>query len=725
MIRFDVCTAKTVWVDLADGARWRQELKAKTLGDFLSQEEQVFVFLDGDQAVGIANEVQALHDEVSKNCFVLGPSMFQQARDYFRGRQQTGEAVYVLDETAHVVGKVRYQPNYIDTIWQTPDGYWEYDFECDRVNEDLLNKADGYVFRSLEEYSYAIARYLGEHHPERPMYFWDPDGQWASLAALWDGMPVHFAGSWSDLPAGVKWLFIDSAMHNTESWMPEFLHLIYSSVKVMFSMIWGTHLEHLGPLFPDQKIGLVDITCPAGLVDIFKSVCSCATHLERKGFIPVIDLSTRDCCSYWEEGLNVWEELFQPWSGITVEQAKKSSHVLRASRELAWWSGTWPLNPYHAEEEPLAEEAQYPREKTKLNDKTWQYVLAHAPKVLAARLAEIASIETEGRVGAHHETPEKQRILGVKLRGTDYNRGQPGSCTLDTMVEWCRSLLMSGSYEALFLATEDADYFERFQKEFSGQLLFIEQPRVTGSIRQATEHLSHYGPKIEMARLYIADEKCLAVCDDLVANRATGAYWLAKWWRPQEKGFCKVFCDEELAPVSSKLARVFFHVVNVPQPHLAFENLDAAQPFLLRNAEPSDEAGDAEVVIEPQEHAQCIHLRLRLQETAQMRITLSSVPFRTDGLSVAQWVTFTSLRIQGREYLTQPVDVWNQQSMSCSVVMHGSVFAEIEVHWKPYDYAPQEIVELLRAKLPKGHEKQRPARPVPRWPEIPPAERNK
>ena len=107
MIRFDLCTAKTVWVNLADGERWQKKLQAKTLADCLDHEEQVFVLLDGGQAVGIADEEQALHNEVCKKCFVLGPSMFQQARDYFRERQQTGEYVYVLDETSQEASVIR------------------------------------------------------------------------------------------------------------------------------------------------------------------------------------------------------------------------------------------------------------------------------------------------------------------------------------------------------------------------------------------------------------------------------------------------------------------------------------------------------------------------------------------------------------------------------------------------------------------------------------------
>ena len=178
MIRFDFCTAKTVWVNLADGERWQKKLQAKTLADFLDHEEQVFVLLDGGQAVGIADEEQALHNEVCKKCFVLGPSMFQQARDYFRERQQTGESVYVLDETAHVAGSVRYQMNFLNSGWQAPLPYWEYDFEQGLVNEDLLDKADGYLFQSLEEYSYAIACYICKHHPDREVCFWDPYGHW-------------------------------------------------------------------------------------------------------------------------------------------------------------------------------------------------------------------------------------------------------------------------------------------------------------------------------------------------------------------------------------------------------------------------------------------------------------------------------------------------------------------------------------------------------------------
>lgn len=400
MIVFDFFTGETRRVALAQRERLRKQLQARRLEDYLDRPQQMFVFTDGGRIAGIANEEQVMQGEMDHLCFLLGPEMFRRARDYFHEHPRTDQMFYVIDRKCQVVGSVRYRKNYIGTGWQIPEDYWEYDFERDGVNEDLLNKADGYVFQTVEEYSYAIAMYLSKHHPERDIYFLDPDERWGALSPLWTGSHVHFARLLSDLPAGKKWLYIDSQMQDNDTWLPESFLLMHTSLRVMFSMLWGTHPQHLGPLFPDKKIGLVDLSCSAGLVDIIYSVCGCATYLERKGYIPVIDLSGKDCCSYWEEGINVWGELFQPWSDeVSVAQARQSSHVIQASKELGWWTGTWRWNPYHNESLYYSNRADYMCEKTKLNDKTWRYVLAHAPAELIPRLEQEAAVETDGRIG--------------------------------------------------------------------------------------------------------------------------------------------------------------------------------------------------------------------------------------------------------------------------------------------------------------------------------------
>ena len=719
MIRFDFCTAKTVWVNLADGERWQKELQAKTLADFLDHEEQVFVLLDGGQAVGIADEEQALHNEVCKKCFVLGPSMFQQARDYFRERQQTGEDVYVLDETAHVAGSVRYQMNFLNSGWQAPLPYWEYDFEQGLVNEDLLDKADGYLFQSLEEYSYAIACYICKHHPDREVCFWDPYGYWQALSPLWQGLRVRFLRSWGELPDGKRrWMFVDSEMKGTAAWMPAFIHLSYSSLQVMYSMLWGTHPVHLGPLHPDKKIALIDVprNYTAGLVDLSFNICSCATYMERKGYIPVIDLSTKDCCSFWELGINVWEELFYPWSdsGITVEEARQSSHVIRGVEELDWWSGTRSWNPYFDENNYYSVCANYNGDKLRLNDKTWRYVLAHAPEELLPRLEACAFEETDGRIGRKREGAWKKRILGVKLRGTDYNLGQPGGASLDTAVEWCRSLMMSGIYDGLYLATEDRTYFERFQQEFSEKIISIEQPRIAGTMNAAA-NLSQYGSKIDMVRLYLADLKCLSLCNDFVTNRGnSGASMLVQWWRWLETGFCKVLTDDDPAPSSARIARIFLRAEDGEQ-KFALDDLDAQHPFSVRAVEPEDGFGEEGILLKSKGHEGTAQMKVHWGGT-KLRVLLGSASFAPAGRPIPQWVTYTSFRVNGRECLAQPVDAWNQQPSSFLLqAEYGEL--ELEVQWKPYPYAPKELAELLRCKLPRGGTPKWQALPLPPMPE--------
>lgn len=273
---------------------------------------------------------------------------------------------------------------------------------------------------------------------------------------------------------------------------------------------------------------------------------------------------------------------------------------------------------------------------------------------------------------------------------------------------------MTGMYDAMYLATEDKAYFERFQKEFSSKLIFIEQMRVQdepGGVKQQRA-------SIDLARMYLADVKCLSVCDDFVTNRGSGAFKLAMAWRHQDHGFCVIFAEDSTAPASPKLARIYLRFSDTSDAtQVTIDNLDEAQhPFRVRRTEWYDLKSEPNVAIDPLGTDGKVRMRVRWQGKATLVLQLGSIAFVPSGSHIPVWVTYTSLRINGQEFLKRPVDVWNQKPYTLHAAILDSEEIELEVRWQPYHYTPEELTRLLRYRLPNGGTPRQKPIPVPKWP---------
>ena len=69
----------------------------------------------------------------------------------------------------------------------------------------------------------------------------------------------------------------------------------------------------------------------------------------------------------------------------------------------------------------------------------------------------------------------RERIIGVHFRGTDYKKGldgHPKYTTAGEQIEKTKELLQKGSYDKIFLATDDNDALNEFKQEFGEKLVF-------------------------------------------------------------------------------------------------------------------------------------------------------------------------------------------------------------------------------------------------------------
>lgn len=222
------------------------------------------------------------------------------------------------------------------------------------------------------------------------------------------------------------------------------------------------------------------------------------------GLKPVVQFSSGYC--YAEQHPvngteNPFEYYFQQPGGISVEEMKKYKCILRSRKENG--NAVIPLKGgsggYARSEEYIDEMARITRKYVHLND--------------------IISRQFDREIG---QLLDNKNTLAVHVRGTDFKQnfnGHPISVSAREYLEETQKLFKTGTYERVFLATDDSVALELFEKQFGENLIYYEDvvrsdgnDTVMHSDIQRENH--HYLLGVEVLR----DMYTLASCDGLVAG---------------------------------------------------------------------------------------------------------------------------------------------------------------------------------------------------------------
>jgi len=663
--------------------------------------------------LGTASEDQVRYDEpLTTQWFEIGPEMFLQARNYYRDHpDDRGKKFLALDRHGRAYGVLAWRENRNrypgNAKGRASETYWSYDFRDGYVNDDLLERASGYVFQQLEEYTHAIATYLLRYHPKKHLYFLDERASLPVWEMKWKNL--HVIKTPHEIPQGRWYMYIDSSDWNQSTWVPQYLTLMYNSKNVINSMLWGNRWEHPGDLYPERRVILLNPYCWGGLVDVINTVVGEAAHAESQGLIPVVDLTTYDSAGqYYAEGKNAWGELFLPVSSITVQEARRCKNLLQAKVQYGKWYYYDPYhsNPYLRETEPKYDKAYY-RKWTRLNDETWKVVLQKAPAALHARLQRVREAEAQEK-DMKQPFQDGLRILGVMARGTDYRKEATvttaQNASLQTMLSWSKSLIASGCYTHVFVATEDAEYFAAFQKAFGDKLLYIDQTRVSHDYvhdgwTPVGVLLVRAGAKgIPMTRTYLSAVKCLSICDDVIYSMSCGAGFMASVWNEERYGISRILRDDQIAPMSPQVARVDIKSYGKDNT-VDVTNLDAANPYQMPARSWYCDAAGKGRVLSPQGTA--LHFRVTCHGAGQFQMECRDRamggPSKERFLPMK--VTYTSVLINGEPILQGEYPAWHNDPLRCSKSVEDGESFEVEIHWKPYAYSPQEMSSLLQRLL--------------------------
>lgn len=211
-------------------------------------------------------------------------------------------------------------------------------------------------------------------------------------------------------------------------------------------------------------------------------------------------------------------------SPITPEEAYRSKHVIRASAN-GIRCNEFEINPYVREYSLGLGWRADTREISKLNKGTEERIGQILPR----------------------EFQSGKKIMGVVARGSgardEVSEAVKRNYRMENIaivpyIERCEKVMKEEGMDYIFLATEDAEYFQLFQQAFGEKLIFVDQPRIAwepyikevrgGNIKP----LGHYlGTGRAVGERYLAVVRGLSMCDMLATNNmACGAFNLARNW---------------------------------------------------------------------------------------------------------------------------------------------------------------------------------------------------
>lgn len=220
---------------------------------------------------------------------------------------------------------------------------------------------------------------------------------------------------------------------------------------------WEEHEVKQGRENPDKIFYVIrrrDLYC--GLFSLFITNLKRIDDAVKQGYIPVVDMQN-DFNIYLSEDKvgreNAWEYYFKQPMGYSMKDIERSRRVIIGSGAVP------PMFPYldirflSGETGELEYWRECARKYISLSDEAGRLVDQEYNKLFT--------------VG--------DKVLGVKCRGTDYTNGKPKNHpiqpTPEQAVSKAEEIFASKGCTKVFLATEDAMFYEVFKEKFGDRLI--------------------------------------------------------------------------------------------------------------------------------------------------------------------------------------------------------------------------------------------------------------
>lgn len=255
---------------------------------------------------------------------------------------------------------------------------------------------------------------------------------------------------------------------------------------------------------PDKKVMLIRENGKGwGFFAEVRAMLAKMVFAERFGLMPYVEWGS--AFLYTEKQSvngtqNAFEYYFRQPNGMTKQDVLESSYVTESkSAQGVVIEREFKRDTYEMTAEYQSKLAEMYRKYIRLNEKT--------EKMIQNDLKDIF---------------DDGKILGVHFRGTDYKAGyqnHPVAVQIEQTIAQVKNCLEENTFQKIFLATDEKNAVERFEREFPGKVFYFQDvyrgegnTSIAFSRSDRPEH--HYRLGYEVLR----DMYALAACDGLVAG---------------------------------------------------------------------------------------------------------------------------------------------------------------------------------------------------------------
>ena len=246
----------------------------------------------------------------------------------------------------------------------------------------------------------------------------------------------------------------------------------------------------------------------ASQAGLFSFVCTnigAVYEAQQKGYIPVIDMmnSVNPMLKQEQIGkINAWDIFFEQPCGYQLTDIRKSKHVI--------------LGTIH----PPKDFPEYNMLKSEIELRKWQKV--------AQQYLHVKKEYTDRADQFYESVFQKERVLGVLARGTDYIAQKPENHPiqpqLNDLIQRCEKVMRDEDCRYIYLATEDEKIWNRFHEKFPGCVFSFQKKHfITDEDQNINDLGNTYMDPLQRNEEYLTSIQILSMCNCLVAGAAGGS----------------------------------------------------------------------------------------------------------------------------------------------------------------------------------------------------------
>ena len=221
-------------------------------------------------------------------------------------------------------------------------------------------------------------------------------------------------------------------------------------------------IKSYGELNKDKNFYIIRRTPPgAGLLSNYSVVLAHLLEAKRRNLIPIVDYKNYNSHYKEKEKIrnteNMWEYFWKQPTSIALDEVYKSKNVILSSElpKNLWW-------------ENIIE---------KIKNKDLKEI-----KEIATSVELNEEIKNEAEELYEKIFLKNKNILGVKVRGSDYNnapKSHPIQPSINEVIEVVKEKIVTWKIDYIFLVTEEEETIKIFKDIFKDKLLYIDCPRIS------------------------------------------------------------------------------------------------------------------------------------------------------------------------------------------------------------------------------------------------------